>query len=127
LWRRAFWAGFSGPLPRLAELDAANAAVPLALAAALVAVAAVARWGRLEAAVLLVAGLGMGYGILRDVDLVFWSNREQVAAIEAVNRQIPPDRRVLDGFTGYGALRPHAWYFWWINEYSLALIAENDR
>src|SRR5205807_2071891 len=93
LWRRAFWAGFSGPLPRLAELSDANAAVLLALAAALVAVAAVARWGRLEAAVLLVAGLGMGYGILRDVDLVFWSNLEQVAAIEAVNRQIPPDRR----------------------------------
>ncbi len=76
---------------------------------------------------LLVAGLGMGYGVLRDVDFVLWSNREQLAAIEAVNRQVPQDRRVLDGFTGYGALRPHAWYFWWINEYSLALIAENER
>jgi hypothetical protein len=50
-----------------------------------------------------------------------------VAAIEAVNRHVPPDGRVLDGFTGYGALRPHAWNYWWINEYSLALIPEQDR
>ena len=47
--------------------------------------------------------------------------------IESVNRHVPPDGRVLDGFTGYGALRPHAWYYWWINEYSLALVSPRDR
>jgi hypothetical protein len=29
---------------------------------------------------------------------------------------------VLDGFTGWGALRPHAYYHWWLNPFSLALI-----
>ena len=69
----------------------------------------------------------MGYGALRDVDAALWSNGKQVAAIEAVNRQVRPDGRVLDGFTGYGALRPHEWYFWWINEYSLALVPDEER
>jgi hypothetical protein len=127
LWRRAFSAGFAGALPRLAELDSANLLVLLALGIAMLAVAVFARRGKWEATVLLIAGLGMGYGALRNVDRALWSNRDEVAAIEAVNRLVPPDGRVLDGFTGYAALRPHLWYYWWVNEYSLALVPEEDR
>jgi len=73
------------------------------------------------------AALGMSYGVLRNIDTALWSNRDQVVMIETVNRQVAPEGRVLDGFTGYGALRPHAWYYWWVNEYSLALVPEEER
>lgn len=126
LWRRAFRAGAAGALPRLAELELVNVLVLLALGIALVSVVVAARREKWEAALLLLAGLGMGYAALRNVDSALWSNRDQVAAIEAVNRQVPPEGRVLDGFTGYAVLRPHAWYFWWINPYSLALVPEQD-
>jgi 4-amino-4-deoxy-L-arabinose transferase-like glycosyltransferase len=76
---------------------------------------------------LIIAAVGMSYGAWRNVQTARWSNAEQVTAIEAVNRHVSPDGRVLDGFTGYGVLRPHAWYYWWINEYSLALIPQRDR
>src|SRR5205823_1712748 len=89
--------------------------------------AALARRSKLDGAVLFIAMLGMGHAVLRNVDTALWSNADHVAAIEAVNRHVPPDGRVLDGFTGYGALRPHAWYYWWINEYSLALISPRDQ
>ena len=120
-WKRASFAGFGGALPRLTDVESANSIVLLVLAVALVAIAFAAARRQWTAAVLLAAASGMGYGVLRDVDTALWSNRMQVAAIEAVNRQVPPEGRVLDGFTGYGVLRPHAWYYWWINEYSLAL------
>jgi hypothetical protein len=126
LWRRAYFAGFGGALPHLAEAESANVLVLLALAAAMVAIAVTAARRQGTAAVLLVAGAGMGYGLLRDIDTVLWSNREQVAVIKAVNRQVPIDGRILDGFTGYGVLRPHEWYYWWINEYSLALVPGDE-
>ena len=34
---------------------------------------------------------------------------------------------MLDGFTGHGALRRHAYYYWWINEFSLALMKPEER
>lgn len=127
LWRRAYWAAPEGSLPHLAETGAANAVFLLALAATMMAIVIAARARRWPAAVLLLAGLGMAYGGLRDADAALWSNRDQVAAIEKVNSRVAADERILDGFTGYGALRPHAWYYWWINEYSLALIPEPVR
>lgn len=77
---------------------------------------------RQRAAVTLLAAFGFWYAGARHLDNWFWSNREQVAAIEAVNRNVPLAGTVLDGFTGYGALRRHAWYYWWLNDYSLALV-----
>jgi hypothetical protein len=127
LWRRAYSSGTGGALPRLAETDFSNAVVLFGLACAMCAVVVLVwrrQWGF---SLLLVSGLGMTYGVLRDVDLSLWSNRKQVEAIESIHRQVPPDGRVLDGFTGYAALRPHAWYYWWINEYSLALVPERER
>lgn len=126
LWRRACFSGIGGALPHLTEAESANAPVLLALAAAMVAIALAAARRRSTAAVLLAAGSGMGYGALRDIDTALWSNRGQVASIEAVNRQVPPDGRILDGFTGYGVLRPHEWYYWWINEYSLSLVPDRE-
>ena len=126
LWRRAYLAGFGGALPQLTAVDSFNALVLLALAVAIVAIAVAAVRRQGTAAVLLIAGSGMGYGVLRNVDIALWSNRAQIATIAAVNRQIPPEGRVLDGFTGFGVLRPHEWYYWWINEYSLALVPDEE-
>ena len=71
--------------------------------------------------------LGMSYAVARDANGWLWSNRPQVALIERVNSLASLEETVLDGFSGYGALRPHASYFWWINRYSLALMTSQDK
>jgi hypothetical protein len=70
--------------------------------------------------------LALGYGVCRQLDLLAWSNAAQVRAIEQVYAQVPPGGRVLDGFTGWGALRPHAYRIWWLNEFSMGLIPPPD-
>jgi hypothetical protein len=60
------------------------------------------------------------------LDLLAWSNSAQVRAIEKLHAQVPPGGRVLDGFTGWGALRPHAYRIWWLNEFSMGLIPARD-
>jgi hypothetical protein len=127
LWRRAYSSGFSGSLPRLAGLESSNAVVLLVLACAMCAIVVLALRRQGGFALFVMTGLGMTYGVLRDIDLALWSNGKQVVTIEEVNRQIAPDERVLDGFTGLAALRRHAWYYWWINEYSLALVPQLER
>ena len=126
LWRRACFAGPAGALPHLAQTESANVLVLLVVAATMLALLVAAARRQWTHVVILIAGSGMGYGTLRDIDRALWPNHVQIAAIEAVNRQVPPEGRVLDGFTGYGVLRPHAWYYWWVNEYSLALVPEEE-
>ena len=70
--------------------------------------------------------LALGYGVSRQLDLLTWSNAEQVQAIEQLHARVPPEGRVLDGFTGWGALRPHAYRIWWLNEFSMGLISAPD-
>jgi len=70
--------------------------------------------------------LALGYGVCRQLDLLVWSNSVQVQAIERLHTQVPPDGRVFDGFTGWGALRPHAYRIWWLNEFSMGLIPAPD-
>ncbi len=70
--------------------------------------------------------LALGYGVCRQLDLLAWSNSAQVRAIEQLHAQVPPGGRVLDGFTGWGALRPHAYRIWWLNEFSMGLIPARD-
>lgn len=64
----------------------------------------------------------MAYGSARTLDTWSWSNASQVAAINRLHEQIAPTETVLDGFTGLAALRPHAWYYWWLNEFSVGLV-----
>lgn len=53
---------------------------------------------------------------------LYWPNTDQIAVMQFVEKVVPADQSVLDGFTGYGALRPHAWYWYWVNEHTLAMI-----
>jgi hypothetical protein len=52
----------------------------------------------------------------------YWSGAAQRADLAVVERLVPPGQMVLDGFTGLGCLKPHALYWWWINEHSLRLM-----
>ncbi|MEN6406786.1 MAG: glycosyltransferase family 39 protein [Thermoguttaceae bacterium] len=79
------------------------------------------------AAVFCAVALGFGYAGLRDADAVCWSNHRQRAAVALVNRLVPPDETVFDGFTGFGVFRRHAYYYWWLNRYSLAMMTPDQR
>ncbi len=59
----------------------------------------------------------------RNLDALCWSNRRQVAAMAEVCRLVGPNETVFDGFTGLGAFRRHAYYYWWLNPYSLRLMS----
>ena len=59
---------------------------------------------------------------LLNLDSLCWSNRGQTAAIAQVCWLVGPDETVLDGYTGLGAFRHHAYYYWWLNPYSLKLM-----
>ncbi len=99
----------------------------IAIAAVWVMVASgIAVWSRGIAARRSIAavGLGLGYLIARDVDSACWSNSAQRAAIDQLHARVRVDQTVLDGFTGLAALRPHAYFTWWLNEFSLGLIPE---
>ncbi|MGQ0637646.1 MAG: ArnT family glycosyltransferase [Planctomycetaceae bacterium] len=84
------------------------------------------RW-RWRAVVTLLAVLGMFHAAVRNLDTHVWPNHEQIATMGEVHAAAGPEESVLDGFSGYGALRPHAYYYWWINEYSLALMTPAER
>ncbi len=122
--------GADGACPHLFErfstvgVAAAAAVVPAALAGA--AIFCAARNHRTCAMGLLVA-LGFGYAALRNLDTLCWSNAPQREAIARVNRLVGPGETVLDGFTGYGVFRRHAYYYWWLNPYSLALMTPAER
>ena len=125
-WLRAFHLGSRGPFPRLTagpELQIFFAIV-IALLSLTVVVSA---WKDKQfAARCCLCLLGMAYGLLRLFDQALWSNGAQAAAMERVHARIAVGERVFDGFTGLGALRPHAWYYWWINPYSLALVPPEE-
>jgi hypothetical protein len=114
-----------GSLPWLWETLASRGAVVhwavlMLFAAALFA----ASHGFRQRSVLFVVVLGFLYGSLRNLDAHVWPNTRQIEILQAVNRHVPPDGRVLDGFSGLGALRRHAFYYWWLNDYSKALIGK---
>lgn len=127
---RALRQGGLGALPHLSEFRATNMYLGIAAVAigelGLVAWLATARGARATAAKSLIL-LGMTYGTFRLIDTLSWSNNNQVEMIAEVHRNVPPNGRVLDGFTGLAVFRRHAYYFWWINEYSVALMSPEDR
>jgi hypothetical protein len=64
------------------------------------------------------------------VPTVFWlfgqhfylPRTEQINRIALVHRLVPSSESILDGSTGYGCLRPHAFYFWCIDAHVTALL-----
>lgn len=67
-------------------------------------------------------------GIGRDiVPHFYWSNQGQLADLRTVLRAAGPDEPVLDGFSGLGCLRPHAFYWWWINRHTVALLTAEGK
>lgn len=118
-WRRGDgrWLDGNGPNNPYEWLDA----VSIGLAPVLLITALVLRsgkWGAFAMAIVLfLPALGRVA-----IPHVFWPNRDQIAVLEFVQKAVPSDQTILDGFTGFGAFRPHAWYWFWVNEHTLAMI-----
>jgi hypothetical protein len=127
---RGLWLGPRGAFSHLAELGFPT--VYLVLGAIGVCELAVVAWvaiarGQRDGAVIALIALGMFYGAFRHLDGLTWSNSSQVSIIRRLHELVPPNGHVLDGFTGLAALRRHAYFFCWINEYSGALMSPKDR
>jgi hypothetical protein len=56
-----------------------------------------------------------------------WSHAHQTGQIEALMRATDSNDAFLDGFTGLGALRPHAFHFFWINHHSWPMIPAPEK
>jgi hypothetical protein len=58
-----------------------------------------------------------------------WSQigRDQKLQIERLMRATEPGDRFFDCFSGYGALRPHAFFYYWINDHSWPMIPDDQR
>lgn len=58
-----------------------------------------------------------------------WSaiQRGQRQRIERLMQATGPDDRIFDGFTGYAALRPHAFFYYWINDHSWPMLSDAER
>lgn len=55
----------------------------------------------------------------------YWpTNRSQFEELAVIDKAVAPDEKVLDGFSGLGCLRPHAYYYWWINQHSIPLMKQ---
>lgn len=129
LWTRALSRGTAGAFPWLASigglLERLAVAVPWCLLLLLGSTLFAASCGYRRRAILYLLVLAQFYGLLRVADTLFWHNIHKVELIESVHKSVPANGRVLDGFTGGGALRRHALYYWWINDYSRALMQQS--
>jgi hypothetical protein len=56
-----------------------------------------------------------------------WSHEEQSRRFAGLLRGTTEEDRFFDGFSGYGALRPHAFRFFWINRHTWPLVPEAER
>jgi hypothetical protein len=127
---RAIQLGQAGALPHLLtvcspSLVAASFGVALGVLA-IAALVCLVR-GHRGAAVFCLVVIAFGHASLRNIDTCCWSNAAQLSAIEQVNREVGPNETIFDGYTGFGVFRHHAYYYWWLNPYSLRLMDAADR
>jgi len=131
LWRRAWNLDQTGALPALVEVSGRMSLIGPLVVPGVVLLLMMTAWlalrRRWSVAVALLSALGMFHAVLRNIDTALRTNGEQVRRVEVVQRHVPPDGTALDGFSGFAVLRPHAYYYWWINEYSLALMTRAER
>ncbi len=60
---------------------------------------------------------------------VAWSRTHefQVLHFQRLLRATDPEDQFLDGFTGFGALRPHAFAYFWINHHSWPMVPDAEK
>ena len=126
----AIYRGNDGALPHLMEQCprlgfSAFAILTMVILPAVVAICCVR--DRRGAAVFCLAAMAFSYAGLRNLNAVCWSKRDQVAAIAEVNRLVGPGETVFDGYTNLGVFRRHAYYYWWLNRCSLAVMSSDER
>jgi len=54
-------------------------------------------------------------------------NDGQLAAVEFIMKSTTPDDAVLDGWSGYGFLRDHAYFYFFLHGEMLAMLSEKQR
>jgi hypothetical protein len=64
--------------------------------------------------------------IAREFD-IHNKNDGQKAKIRFINELVKENEFVLDGFSGVACLRPHAFYWWWINEHTIPIIVREGK
>jgi len=136
VWLDSMWHGrrrriisATGPLA-IGTAWAATAAVSIAVAApffrhplaypalALLAVATIALLicrGRLHAAAAVVLVATSVYQAQQALWMSGLSNGDQLRAMQTVHAATGPADTVLDGFSGYGWFRPHAWFYFFVH------------
>lgn len=82
---------------------------------ALVAVAVLLRRRRLHAAAAVVLAGTAVYQAQQALWMSGLSNQEQLRAMRVVHAATEPADSVLDGFSGYGWFRPHAWFYFFVH------------
>jgi hypothetical protein len=55
-----------------------------------------------------------------------WSNAEDLKEIRYVAEQTTPNDTVLDGWSGRGVFRPHAWFFFFLHNEVRAMLTEAE-
>jgi uncharacterized membrane protein len=56
-----------------------------------------------------------------------WDHESQTRRIRQLMQATEPTDAFFDGFTGYGALRPHAFKYFWINHHSWPMVPLEDK
>ena len=59
-------------------------------------------------------------------EIIYPKNYHQLRLIRYVMEHTGPDDAVLDAFNGWGFFRPHAYYYWWLNQHSLKLMGRQQ-
>jgi hypothetical protein len=56
-----------------------------------------------------------------------WRHAPQTETIQRLMQATSPEDQFFDGFTGFGALRPHAFFYFWINRHSWPMIPDEEK
>ncbi len=56
-----------------------------------------------------------------------WDNRQQLAILQYVLENTTPEETVMDGWSGIGVFRPHAWFYWFPHGDINPLLTEEQR
>ena len=87
-------------------------------------------WGSKRYRRVACAGLAL-LSLLPVADQLSWLRRsgnvEQRRAIEFVQQNVGPHEAVFDGYSGYGAFRPHAYEYWFLHDEMLLMLSEAER
>jgi 4-amino-4-deoxy-L-arabinose transferase-like glycosyltransferase len=92
------------------------------------AVAMVLLWRRIPTFALMFFLVALSIPPLKRMHGVFgWHNTDQLDAIRYVSENTAPTDTVMDGFSGYGVFRPHAYFYFFPHQGIQLMLTAEDR